>query len=65
MPDGTYRYKHIFVLCVYTKKGIESLEINSDADFWNNVHLKLEMFCKKHMFPKLVGKVQKEKKSKQ
>lgn len=49
---------HKSFLCVYTTKGIETIEVSFDDEYWQTALIKLKQFWKKNLFPKLVTKLQ-------
>ena len=42
-------------LCVYTTKGIETIEVHFDETYWETAVYKLKQFWKTHLFPKLTA----------
>lgn len=47
---------HKSYLCIYTRKGIESIQVDFDSDFWDKALPVLKSFWTKEMFPKLLEK---------
>ena len=47
---------HKAFLCLYTDKGIECIEVNFNAKFWDECKEKLLAFWKQNLFPKLTNK---------